>query len=243
MVDGRTRYRTLRSEPPLLLRPTGGGLLLVGGAAGPLGGDDLMLELIVETGAELVVRSAAASMALPGSRRSRLSVRAQVGERARLDFAPEPLVSVAGGDHQQRAYVELSASSILRWREITVFGRSDEEPGRLDLGLRVERDGQPLVHQDVCVGPKEGDGFADYRDPAVLGGRKVMLSELFVDPALRPEPPVADLGGGNARLSVPVAAGARMETELGNDLAEIRKQAETRSYASPEGLVHPMRIA
>ncbi|RZU48987.1 UreD urease accessory protein [Krasilnikovia cinnamomea] len=72
-ADGRggTRLSVLRGEPPLLLRRTGaaGGpatVHLVGGAAGPLGGDDLRLDVEVGPGAWLEVRSVAATLALPG---------------------------------------------------------------------------------------------------------------------------------------------------------------------------------
>jgi len=70
---GRTRLVTLRSEPPILVRRTGPRhadgeveVHLVGGAAGPLGGDRLRVEVTVGPGARLCVRTVAASLALPG---------------------------------------------------------------------------------------------------------------------------------------------------------------------------------
>ncbi|MDP1794416.1 MAG: urease accessory protein UreD, partial [Acidimicrobiales bacterium] len=76
----RTRCTTLRSAPPISLRDTPDGLYLVASGAGPVGGDDLHLDVDVEHGASLVVRSAAASMVLPGptGRSSSLRVRARV---------------------------------------------------------------------------------------------------------------------------------------------------------------------
>ena len=43
-VGAETRLVELRSDPPLVLRATPAGLHLVGGAGGPLGGDELALE-------------------------------------------------------------------------------------------------------------------------------------------------------------------------------------------------------
>ena len=56
----------LRSDGPLALRETPRGVYLVGTAAGPLGGDDLALDIDVGPGACLVIRSAAAMLLLPG---------------------------------------------------------------------------------------------------------------------------------------------------------------------------------
>ncbi|WP_255597565.1 urease accessory protein UreD [Micromonospora sp. RL09-050-HVF-A] len=68
---GRTVLRELRGESPLLLRqaateegvPT---VYVVGGAAGPLAGDDLRLSVEVGPEAAVRVRTVAASVALPG---------------------------------------------------------------------------------------------------------------------------------------------------------------------------------
>jgi urease accessory protein len=75
-ADGRggTRLAVLRGESPLLPRRTGPRtgdevtVHLVGGAAGPLRGDDLRLDVEVGPGARLEVRSVAAQLALPGRR-------------------------------------------------------------------------------------------------------------------------------------------------------------------------------
>jgi hypothetical protein len=56
---GRSRVTVLRSDGPLALRETPLGVYLVGTAAGPLGGDDLALDIDVGPGACLMIRSAA----------------------------------------------------------------------------------------------------------------------------------------------------------------------------------------
>ena len=52
--EGRLTLPVLRSDPPILLRPTGDTVHLVGGSAGPLGGDQLGLQAAKEI-AEVVL--------------------------------------------------------------------------------------------------------------------------------------------------------------------------------------------
>jgi len=91
---GVTRFPVLRSQAPLVLRPTAGAVYLVTGAAGPIGGDVLRLSIDVGAGATLNVRTVAASVALPsrGGQESVLCITARVGPRARLSFLPEATV-------------------------------------------------------------------------------------------------------------------------------------------------------
>lgn len=167
---GEVRYRTLRSDPPLLLRPTPAGLHLVGGAAGPLGGDELDLEIHVAAGADLRVRSAAASLVLPGSGISDVRVRATVAEGASLDWAPEPTVSVVGSRHRQRSDVHVEAGGVVRWTETLVLGRTGEPGGDLDATLRIERDRAPVLHQQLGCG-SDAPGWSGV---AGLGSHRVV---------------------------------------------------------------------
>jgi urease accessory protein len=128
---GRDRLTRLRSQAPLVLRMHGRTLHLVGGAAGPLAGDETRLCIRVGAGAHLRVRSVAATVALPGAgtapSTSQTSVR--VGAGAVLDWAPEPLVLAAGSHHRAAVAVTLEPSAVLRWREVVVLGRHQERPG------------------------------------------------------------------------------------------------------------------
>ena len=56
-ADGTTRLPVLRSQAPLILRQTPEAVYLVGGAAGPLGGDVLELRIDVREGATLRLRT------------------------------------------------------------------------------------------------------------------------------------------------------------------------------------------
>src|SRR5277367_6773360 len=83
---GVTRLPVLASQVPLVLRRTPDAVYLVGGAAGPIGGDELGLRISVGAGAFLRVRTAAASIALPGpdGRESALRVTVDVGAGGQL---------------------------------------------------------------------------------------------------------------------------------------------------------------
>jgi urease accessory protein len=157
----------------------------VSGAAGPLGGDDLRIEIDVRAGAELTVRTVAATLALPGVGPSGLEITVRVAAGARLRWLPEPLVVAAGCDHLSLSTVELDAEARLVWREELILGRHGEAPGDGRTALRVRRSGRPLLHQELTVGPRAIAATG----PAVLGGARAVGSTLIVDPAWGPEPP------------------------------------------------------
>src|ERR1700722_18891857 len=87
----------------------------VGGAAGPIGGDRLELRIDVGAGAFLRVRTAAASIALPGldGLESVLRVSVSVGAGGRLEYLPEPVVVTAGARHATVVSVTLAAGAAL----------------------------------------------------------------------------------------------------------------------------------
>jgi urease accessory protein len=176
-VGDRTRCTTLRSDPPLGLRTTGGGddgeasVHLVGTAAGPLGGDELCLTVTVGAGARLAVRSVAASVVLPGldgwsptrspveadhgtnGATSYVEMVGDVAAGGSLRWLTEPTILVAGCDHRTATRITLDAGASLVWREVVVLGRHSEPSGSLLQRLRVDVDGRPLVSNDLAVGP------------------------------------------------------------------------------------------
>ncbi|MFC8850494.1 MULTISPECIES: urease accessory protein UreD [unclassified Micromonospora] len=207
-ADGRggTRLTELRGESPLLLRSTAaeGGLAtvyVVGGAAGPLGGDDLLLEVEVGPGAALRVGSVAASVALPGrpGAASRMRVHAVVQAGATLHWVPEQLVAAAGCDHIAEARVELAAGARLTWRDELICGRYGESPGDAVVRTSVDHDGRPLLRQSMAVGPS-APGWAG---PAVLGGASATGSLLLVEPDAPAGP------GALAPATIPHQSGPR----------------------------------
>jgi urease accessory protein len=175
--DGRggTRLAVLRGESPLLFRRTGGRgpgpgvtVHLVGGAAGPLRGDDLRLDVDVRPGARLDVRSVAASLALPGSAGqppSRLEIRATVAAGAVLRWLPEPLIAVAGCDHLVVTDLRVDAGGALVWRDDLVCGRHGEPAGNVRIDTTVRYAGRTLYRHELAVGPRA----PGWSGPAVLG--------------------------------------------------------------------------
>lgn len=161
-VDGRVRARALRSAPPLTLRvlPPAGAeevtAYLVGSTAGPLGGDDLRLDVTVGDRASLVLRSVAATLAHPGpgGGPSTMGTVLDVGRGATLRWLPEPTIAVRGCDHRARTRIRLRAGATLVWRDEVVLGRHGEAPGSILQRLAVDVCGRPLLRSDVALGPR-----------------------------------------------------------------------------------------
>ncbi|MEV7327748.1 urease accessory protein UreD [Micromonospora sp. NPDC093244] len=223
-ADGRggTALVELRGETPLLLRQTPADrgvatVYIVGGAAGPIAGDDVRLEIEVGPGAAVRVHSVAASIALPGrvGAVSRMAVRAVVHAGATLHWLPEQVVAAAGCAHLAESRVELAAGARLRWRDELICGRYGETPGGAVMHTHVDYAGRPLLRQSLAVGP-HAPGWAG---PAVLGGAPAAGSLLLVDPSRPAEPAIAD--GSVARL--PLAGGpATLWTATAPDAHTLR---------------------
>ncbi|WP_246017320.1 urease accessory protein UreD [Micromonospora pisi] len=231
VADGArgTRLAELHGEAPLLLRrtravPTDDGEVqvhLVGGAAGPLGGDRLRIELTVGAGALLCVRSVAASLVLPGAggERSRLEVTARVEAGGRLRWLPEPLIGAARCDHLSRSVLELADGAALVWRDELVCGRHGEPVGDVRIDTTLRYGGRTLLRNELAVGPRA----PGWSGPAGLGAARVTGSLLLVDPtwAVTGPPGPAPLGPYAARL--PLAGGpAVLLSATGADLATVR---------------------
>lgn len=214
--------------------PTGGGppvdggtaggeaeVHLVGGAAGPLGGDRLRIDVEVGPGASLCVRAVAASLALPArtGARSRLVVTARVGPGGRLRWLPEPLIGAANCNHLSLSMVELAEGATLLWREELVCGRHGERVGDVELGTSVRYAGRALLRSALTVGPRA----PGWDGPAVLDGGRATGSVVLVDPswAATGPPPAAVLGPTAAVM--PLAGGpAVLATATGAELAQVR---------------------
>ena len=103
-----------RDAAPIAVRPTGPGRVhLVQAAGGPLGGDELGLDVTVAAGAEIEVCSAAATLAQPGPHGDAAywSVRADVA--GALRWWPEPTVVCADADYRAHVTVDLTTDARL----------------------------------------------------------------------------------------------------------------------------------
>jgi urease accessory protein len=210
------RLTVLRGEPPLLLRRTGPATVhLVGGAAGPLRGDDLRLEIELEAGAELTVRSVAAQIALPGrdgSPPSRLEIQARVGPGATLRWLPEPLIAAAGCDHRTVTHVEVAEGGRLLWRDDLVFGRHGEPCGVLRTRALFRYAGKTVYRHDLAVGA----GAPGWAAPAVLDQAQA-LGTLLALPEVAAWPP----HGGDV-AAMPLAGPGVVITAVGADIRGVK---------------------
>jgi urease accessory protein len=177
-VDG---WETLRSEPPLSVRARPGVVHLVGSAAGPLGGDELRVQVRLDEAAVASVRSAAAQLVHPGpsGERSSLTVDATVAAGAVLCWAPEPTVLVTGCRHDAVTRIHATGDGRVVWREELVLGRHGEATGSVASTLRVVRNGRPLVHHDLRLGPAAGSGWDG---PGGAGRARAVGTVVVVDP-------------------------------------------------------------
>ncbi|MFF5078839.1 urease accessory protein UreD [Actinoplanes sp. NPDC000266] len=212
---GGTRLTEMRGESPLLLRRTGPSRVhLVGGAAGPLRGDDLRLEIVVGPGAALEIRSVAAQLALPGRAHlpaSRYEIHASVAEGGELRWLPEPLIAAAGCDHVTVTRVDVADGGHLLWRDDLVCGRHNEEPGDVRTESTVRYAGETLYRHDLAVGPSA----PGWSGPAVLGGGRA-VGTVVMTGADRPA-----LLGGDAVL-MPLAGPGMLATAVGADIRQVR---------------------
>jgi urease accessory protein len=218
---GGTRLAVLRGESPLLLRRTGPRtgddvtVHLVGGAAGPLCGDELRLDVEVGPGARLTVRSVAAQIALPGrpgAPASRLEIRATVAADASLRWLPEPLIAAAGCDHRTITRVEVAAGGSLLWRDDLVCGRHDEPSGDVHTDLSIRYAGCTLYRHELTVGPRA----PGWSGTAVLGAGRAVGQLVLAGPDL----PAAALLGGDSAL-MPLAGPGMLATVVGRDIRQV----------------------
>jgi urease accessory protein len=187
---GVTTFPVLASRVPLVLRRTPEGVYLVGGAAGPLGGDDLHLRVDVGAGALVRLRTSAASVVQPGlsGAESVLRTDISVGPGGRLEYLPEPVIVADGARHRVDLRVTLARDATLLLREETVLGRHGERGGSCVTRLRVDVCGSPLLRQEVMVSGTDEMSLG----PAVLAGRRAIGSMLIVGPGARPRSSPAD---------------------------------------------------
>jgi urease accessory protein len=183
--SGASVLRQMQCEVPLVVRvgASSGGvleLLVVNGAAGPLGGDEFDLSLTVGEGAAVRVRSVAATMAQPGPHgdASIARTRLVVGDGARLDWQLEPTVCVRGSVHTAHTHLVVHGSGTARVTDAVWLGRHGEAPGRLTLRQRLEVDGPQ--HAGVVLDHATTFGTEPFDGPGAHGPWRWARSELTV---------------------------------------------------------------
>jgi urease accessory protein len=215
--DGGTRLSELSATAPISLRETPDALYLVASGQGLLDDDLIRIEIVVGAGAQLRIRSAAATIAYT-SRDARLEVNATVGAGGRLEWLPEPLIATATCHLVVSAEVDLDLDASLDWLDECLLGRSDEQPGSVELGISVERDASPLLRHRVVV----GEALTGWDGPAILGPNRAIGQRVLFDPR-RAEPLTTSATASDSTWAVlPLDAGGVLITALGADLVDLR---------------------
>jgi urease accessory protein len=137
-----------------------------------------------------------------------------VADGGTFDWHLQPFVATAGCRHHQDVAVLLEGSGVLRWTEELLLGRWEESPGRLDLRLEVDLDGDPLLRHQLRVGP-DADGWDG---PAVLGGHRAVGLALHAGRGIEAAEPAAGPGWAALTLEGP----AVMVVALADDLVDVR---------------------
>lgn len=235
--DGRSIIRELRSQPPLCLLPQRGTAAarspiitvhMVSSAATPLGGDDVALDVVVGAGAQVVLTGVAAALALPaqdGDAGSRLVVRLEIDNRARVQYLPEASVITRRADHHSELHAALGSGARLRCREVLVAGRNGELSGRYRGLTRVidTAVGRPLLVQ--CQ--ELGDASL-HASPAHLAGRRVLGTEVLM---WGEDPP--DAVAGQWWSLTPLAGRGALATAVATDAVTAQRDLATALTAHP----------
>jgi urease accessory protein len=209
----------LASQAPLVLRRTPDAVYLVGGAAGPLGGDSLSLRVTVGAQAFLRLRTAAAAIALPGldGLESVLRVIISVGEGGRLEYLPEPVVVTDGARHATVVSVTLAPGASLVLRDEVLLGRHGEAGGTARTDLQVSYAGRPLLRHALAVSGTDPVSLG----PAVLAGHRAVGTLLLVNALGTAEAPGAD---GTEVAVMPLAGPGVLVTALAHDAVSLRRR-------------------
>ena len=125
---------------------------LVSTAATPLGGDTIAVRVIVEPGARLRVRSAAATVALPGRATTESTAHWHLEVAGDLDLDPQPTVVAGGSRHVDVDAAVVDLPGGVRLRERVQIGRTDERQGFWSGSLHADVDGQPLLRHRIELG-------------------------------------------------------------------------------------------
>ena len=144
---------------------------LVSSAATPLGGDTISVRVVVEAGARLRLRSAAATMVLPGAANVESQASWSLEVAGDLDLDPQPTIVAGSSRHVTSTRLVVHGSGRARLRERIQIGRSFEREGFWSGTLHADVDGAPLLRHRIELGT---GSVADDE----LGAPRACVSEL-----------------------------------------------------------------
>lgn len=233
-VWGRNRVTRLRSQAPLVLRATrlrhderwvGASIgvprmCLAAGAAGPVGGDRLTLQVDVGPGAAVVLSEISASLLLPGVHgdQSRFRTEITVASGGTLVWKPQPLIAAARCHHLNEISVRVEEDARFFMRDELLLGRHGEQPGRVTQDIDVRVGQRTLYRQRLDL----GYGAPAWDSPVVAGANLALGSVLVVDPSFAAHPLAGAPIGATAAV-LPLAGPAVVVTAVSPDSLALRR--------------------
>src|SRR5580658_2569055 len=162
------RLRVNRQDPPWKVvrafPQQGSGVLvhLNNVSGGVLAGDRLALDVAVQAGAAAQITTTGATRLYrhrAGAPDSTQDTTFSVGENARLEYLPDPLIPYAGSRHIQRTKIQLDAGASLFWWEVLAPGRQAHGERfafeRLQIQSEVRAGNRPLLREDFLLEPSK----------------------------------------------------------------------------------------
>jgi urease accessory protein len=125
---------------------------LISTAATPLGGDTIRVRVVVEPGAVLRLRTAAATMAMPGTVTMESRADWDLEVEGLLDFDPQPTIVAGQARHVTSTRLTVGGRGSVRLRERIQIGRSGEREGFWTGALRADVHGAPLLRHRIELG-------------------------------------------------------------------------------------------
>jgi urease accessory protein len=115
-----------------------------------LGGDHVTVSVRLGAGQrlEIVEPGGTVAYAMRGGQ-ARWDVLVEVDEGGVLVWHGEPFVVAEGGDVVRTTSIDLRSGARVALRETLVLGRSGESPGRLKSRTHVQRDGVPVLVEEL----------------------------------------------------------------------------------------------
>jgi urease accessory protein len=153
IVSQRGRRPRIESSGGIAARETEPDTVhLVSAAATPLGGDSICVRIVVEPGAVLRVRTAAATMTLPGPATLESHANWILEIEGELDLDPQPTVVAAASRHITSTRLVLDGAGRIKLRERIQIGRTDERQGFWSGSLHADVDGTALLRHRIELG-------------------------------------------------------------------------------------------
>ena len=190
----RNRFHVLRQDPPWKVvrafrQPVGESLIHVNNiSGGVLAGDRLALEVVVNAGAAAQITTTGATRLYrhrPGVCDSEQTATFWIGEGARLEYLPDPMIPYAGSRHAQRTAVHLAPGASLFWWETLAPGRLAAGEAfafeRLHIESEIRAVDRPVLMENFLLEPSA-------RPPAVTARMRdySYLASLYVCQEGRP---------------------------------------------------------